>query len=74
MATAKKCDICGKFYDMYGNSSAKQELIEPNTIYLGYTSPSTIGIDIHKKFDLCPGCLEKFYKLFIGEVKEKKNE
>lgn len=72
MADAKKCDICGTFYNMYGKASGRRENIEPNTIYLSYAGPLTMGMDCKERYDLCPECLEKFYE-FVG-VKNETNQ
>ena len=74
MADAKKCDICGAFYNTYGKASTtRREDVEPNTIILGYTGPIVMGFEPKENYDLCPECLEKFYE-FVGVKTDETNQ
>lgn len=60
MADAKKCDICGTFYET------------PQTmIGYGYCL-TTFGL-VHGMVDLCPSCKGKLDE-FVESLKEKKND
>lgn len=54
MATAKKCDICGKFYELYNTEDDENKV---NGLML-------LNIDesgkyfVHKAIDCCPTCME----------------
>lgn len=54
---AKKCDMCGKFYE-----SEPSKIIE-----IGYKKTHGIAWEIHNTFlaiDLCPDCLKDFKRWF----------
>ena len=58
MANAKKCDICGKFYDHYGSKNPVNfKVMEPNMIDLGYEDKD--GADTWtNQIDCCPTCMK----------------
>jgi len=64
MAAAKKCDVCGKFYDVYNH---KQDPNNPNGIMF-------VNIDGKGDYyrgtptDLCPSCLTHV-KSFIAQLR-----
>ena len=62
MATARKCDRCGNYYD----NNTKYNSISPYTGYIcGLTTLQSRGFDYDKEtcltYDLCDKCLESFY-------------
>lgn len=64
MATAKKCDICGRLYEVY---NTKNDEKNPN----GFVY---INIDEYQKYfthhakDCCPECMDKI-KNFVNKLK-----
>lgn len=54
---AKKCDACGKLYEHYG-----KKLGEYNTLVLYLANIRGLEQD-HKKYDLCPECMEKVMEI-----------
>lgn len=59
MADAKKCDICGKYYDTY--SSIKLGDMEFMGCGLSFISEDD---NILNHFDLCQECMTKVHTLF----------
>lgn len=51
MATAKKCDRCGKYYDYYNTCNGEG----PNTLRL-YQKDEYGNCETIDTFDLCPDC------------------
>jgi hypothetical protein len=75
MATARKCDRCGKYYDRNelerscANYSGRMARISHLKVYTNFH-----GImDSSDEYDLCDECWEKFFK-FIGEEVEEEVE
>ena len=70
MANAKKCDVCGRYYDLY-NVEKRMKGEEPNSIILARTDREGIMHSIYK-FELCPDCLSAIrnYMDMLGMVKE----
>lgn len=68
MATARKCDRCGKYYDE--NKKYKNDLGTGTVIGLRF---ETINSSISSRIDLCDECLGKI-KEFLGTdiLKERK--
>ena len=62
MAIAKKCDRCGKYYDLYNTCNGEG----PNTIKL-YRKDEYGNSDIIDTFDLCPDCCETICKLVTNK-------
>jgi hypothetical protein len=63
MSLARKCDICGKYYENYGKSSMGNLFNEPNSIKLifeGYGSTSEMTIN---RYDCCPECMAEITKV-----------
>lgn len=67
MATAMKCDRCGRFYDKYGDGETANSLYFQNSDINGFCA-------CDKKYDLCPNCMETVKnwvntssKLSVGE-------
>lgn len=59
MAEAKKCDRCGKFYEVYNTTNDSENI---NGIV-------TLNLDNHRKYyheplDLCPECKDAFEEWF----------
>lgn len=57
---AKKCDACGKFYELYGRRSG-----EYNTV-VAYQVNARGTETEHKKYDLCPECMKKVQEVLKG--------
>ena len=62
MATARKCDRCGNYYD----KNTKYSSASPYTNYIcGFFTLKSQGFDYEQKeyvkYDLCDKCLESFY-------------
>lgn len=85
MANAKKCDLCGKYYEPYGRRKPdhrdwKADIINPNSIditYCAYDYPEDTCdfmrpvSFVRDHFDLCPECLGKISD-FIESLKGDK--
>lgn len=60
MADAKKCDICGKYYEHYENVT-----LEDGSTFmgcrLGFLADNGL---IFRRFDLCRECMTKVHTLF----------
>lgn len=54
MSLARKCDICGKFYENYGKSNMGNLFNEPNTIEFIYAGHSDMRLN---RYDCCPACM-----------------
>ena len=68
---ARKCDLCKKYYESYGNHETTS-----NGISTMYLAKDPI-IERSKKmitYDLCPECMEEFHKLIGLLTKEKTND
>lgn len=69
MSIAKKCDVCGKYYESY---NTKNKADEPNGIMF-------VNIDeqqkyyAHKPIDTCPSCIESI-RSHLDTIKVKKGE
>lgn len=63
MASAKKCDACGKYYDDNKRFETSGRMC--GAILAGVTTASNGGSD--KWFDLCDNCLETLL-LFLNEL------
>lgn len=71
MASAKKCDRCGKYYD--ANIVHKPRNAENVHRRIGGVKTSVAeGKYNDESFDLCDCCICDFY-IFINEFKEKEN-
>lgn len=75
MATVKKCDRCGHYYDT--NSKYSHELYSLNQrIVCGIATLKSYGVSYEvehdEEYDLCDKCLEEFYDwlLYDNTVKE----
>lgn len=75
MANAKKCDVCGKLYEMYGVKNLNfflnvvpNESNEPNGIDLVCIDEKGDANCI-KELDLCPECMKKVQSL-LKKIKE----
>lgn len=62
--TAKKCDRCGAYYELYGVKNDAQNCngfmmlnIDKEDMYCK-----------HEKIDLCPDCMAKLYEFMKKEV------
>ena len=71
MASAKKCDRCGKYYD--ANIFHNPRSVEQDYRHIGGVKTSVVeGMWTDESFDLCDYCIDDFYN-FINEFKEKEN-
>lgn len=62
--TAKKCDRCGAYYELYGvkdNAAKCNEFMMLNIDNAGRYYK-------HDKIDLCPDCMAKLYEFMKKEV------
>lgn len=60
MASAKKCDICGQYYEFYGK--IPEENICFNTVILSQKQEVTARLVSKRIFDCCPECAIKIKK------------
>lgn len=67
---AKKCDRCGKFYDMYDYKLLKCE--HGNTVSIWNIKANGYE-EITKRFDLCKSCMTELEK-FLGMNKETEKD
>lgn len=68
MALAKKCDICGKYYDPY-EIEICEKLVNGFT-WTWTDSDELFFCPIKKALDCCPECMAKI-RDFIAELKKK---
>lgn len=75
---AKKCDICGKYYESYEKHvGTETKLRHTNTVVL--TSKNEEGRFIYdqlsdfysKSYDLCPECMDKLIYFVTGRGRDK---
>ena len=73
MANAKKCDLCGKFYEHYGSKNpATFKVTEPNILDLGYEDKD--GTDVwSNQIDCCPACMTSIRNHIANLKKENPN-
>ena len=64
---ARKCDICGKFYDFYGLDNCSK----PNGITLVNNDPKGYERNL-EHYDCCPECMDEIVKCIVGLGKNKK--
>lgn len=60
MASAKKCDRCGKLYEENYNTD------EPNMLILANDSSNRLFYD-YNSIDLCQECMKKITKFIKGD-------
>lgn len=60
MSLARKCDICGKFYENYGKSNIGNLFNEPNTIEFIYAGHSDMRLN---RYDCCPECMAEITRV-----------
>ena len=60
---AKKCDRCGKFYELYDGFEIAKGGNKYNTVRL----EKLVCDSIYRKFDLCPECMEKLVNFIKNE-------
>lgn len=58
MSDAKKCDRCGKFYDIY----------EPVDNAAGFYFANNVGSSLQPLYDLCPDCMEELINWLTNPV------
>lgn len=58
MAKARKCDRCGKFYDIYTINGLQDDLAKISTITTGNLNSNNISRD------LCPECMNEFIEWY----------
>lgn len=68
MAAAKKCDRCGKLYELY--DVPDKQIFGHNINGVDLTHDH----DYIKEFDLCPDCMEALLVWLKNGKKEKENE
>ena len=66
MADAKKCNICGTFYDDY---ETKFKVYLEGCCYYCYISPF-LGVNIKKYPDVCKGCFKKLMSKIMNEIEK----
>lgn len=67
---AKKCDICGKFYEGYPEDSTPAKSNVCNTVAL-YNFD--YGVNGGRKYDLCEECMLELIELFQNRGYAKQN-
>lgn len=81
MAMARKCDICGSYYENYGRNTLLNIPTEPNSIVLAnnkYFSSQEYSSMGH--YDCCPDCMDsikehlKSLGLKLNDKEETKKE
>lgn len=70
MANAKKCDICGQFYNFYQGVTLKNGKVQ-NGCKLRFESDSGTGWGT---VDLCPECMTKVHNLLQGIMEGKDDD
>ena len=66
MAAAKKCDICGSYYDEYNTNNNEQNCWKLTNEYVHNNN-------YLKYYDCCPDCMRSI-KDYIDSLKPKKEE
>ena len=66
MATAKKCDRCGSYYDEYNVQYNAEKINGINLLIID----SNNGYFSYGPHDLCPACSNEFMKWFKKENKD----
>lgn len=54
---ARKCDCCGKFYDMYNTDRGSNGKFLPNAIQLLSVNEEDVALFEDKVIDCCPSCM-----------------
>ena len=67
MAEAKKCDICGKFYDYYADVKLDDGTVMHGCKIQFRTEDNKLCGD----YDLCQDCMTKVHTLLYGISSEK---
>ena len=67
MANAKKCDICGKFYDHYQNITLKSGMTM-NGCMIRFAADNGV---CWTSSDLCPECMTKVHTLLCDICDER---
>lgn len=67
MANAKKCDICGKFYDHYQNIKLENGMTMDGCM-IEFASNNGVR---WKSLDLCPECMTKVHTLLHDILSER---
>lgn len=57
MSLARKCDICGRFYENYGKSNMGNLFNEPNSIKLIFEGYGGTSEMITNRYDCCTACM-----------------
>lgn len=74
MALAKKCDVCGKFYDHYEAINDYDGAFRNyNTLTVYRKTKYEKSTTTKYNFDLCPECMKAFEE-WINNRKEDKDE
>ena len=68
MALARKCDVCGEFYDRYNEIGN-----EPNGFTLTKTTHDRQRIN-KEKLDCCPDCMEYLWDFINSRRPPKESE
>ena len=64
--TAKRCDRCRKFYDIYNTKCS--ETHANGFMYLNIQEDRKCFS--HRAIDLCPSCMDALYKFMTAETEE----
>lgn len=64
MASALKCDRCGKLYEEYAGC----KLVEGGCSYNGLSVENRI---MSRRYDLCPECMEKLVEFIRGYLNKE---
>lgn len=65
---AKKCDICGKFYECYAGHQVFKEGSGANALSLFDAYPSS-NCCTRREYDLCQDCMQKIWEFIEGRRK-----
>lgn len=66
MAIARKCDICGRYYDPYNNTGCLRK--SNGVTFISVTNSEEVSTN--ERYDCCPECIEKvssFIETMKGE-------
>ena len=76
MSLARKCDICGKFYEFYGDGEGPGKR-EPNTLILKFAGPPLSGKSATvSENDCCPECMREIERVLynLGKTPDSSRE
>ena len=69
---AKKCDACGKLYEVYDGRKLFPKKGESNTIQ--FINDALFEFRARKSFDVCPDCMAKVVSILFPERNDKESK